>query len=384
MARTDRRRLSKNRELPILIAWAVSIVAFLMLINSAWTYLNISTLVKRSQEHSYSELAKGLSIAVSDVIVTRDYGELEASLRHALSNTSILQASVADRSGKVLATVRRNEKAQVVVSFEPTKLEIPSQLGTEPFIENEDGPRSKVWYAINPGVPMGWLYLEISDQVNDQILFSLRRDALVFTSVIFLIAIAIFSTVLGRMYRRIRAREYALEKQNDVLSDAAFHDPLTKLPNRMMYERSLENAVLIAIADDTLVALCFLDLDGFKAINDELGHDVGDQVLIKIAERLRIMLREYDSVIRLGGDEFVLILTGIKTRAEIQRLLDRIISVINTPLNLSGLSRHVGASIGVVLCPLKHYEPVALLTLADQTMYEAKKSGKNCWKFSHS
>lgn len=383
MARTDRRRLSKNRELPILIAWAVSILAFLMVINSAWTYFNISTLVQRSQEHSYRELAKGLSIAIGDAVVTRDYGEIEASLRHALSNTSILQASVADRSGKVLASLKRNAQNQIVVDFDEARLEVPSQVGTEPYIENEDGAQSKVWYTINLGMPMGWLYLEISDRVSDQILFSLKRDALIFTGLILLMAIAIFSTILGRMYRRIRARESALEKQNNDLSDAVYHDPLTRLPNRMMYETSLQNAVSIARTDDTLVALCFMDLDGFKAINDELGHDVGDQVLIKIAERLRIMLREYDSVIRLGGDEFVLILTGIKNREEIERLLNRISNVINSPLSLNGRSRRVSVSIGVTICPLSGFDSAALLNLADQTMYEAKKSGKNCWRFSH-
>ena len=352
-----------------------------MLINSAWTYLNISALVKRSQEHSYRELAKGLSIAVSDVIVTRDYGELEASLRHALSNTSILQASVADRTGKVLAGLKRNEKDQVVVSFDETKLEIPSQLGSEPYIESEDGPRSKVWYLINPGVPMGWLYLEISDRVNDQILFSLRRDALVFTSVIFLMAIAIFSTVLGRMYRRIRAREFALEKQNDDLSDAAFHDPLTKLPNRMMYERLLEKAVSIALADDTLVALCFLDLDGFKAINDTYGHHAGDELLRSFAQLLQTMTRDaIDTVVRYGGEEFLVILPETRLDGAVEQAERIRTAFAARRVECGGAVLATTASFGVVgagFGPGESITPHGLIAVADELMYDAKRGGRN-------
>lgn len=382
MAQTDRRKLTHPNELPKLIAWAVSVVAMLMLVNSAWTYTNISALVKQSQEYSYGELAKGLAIAVSDSIVTRDYGELETSLRQVLSNTSIVQASVADLNGKVLASMRRNEKNKVVINFSQATLSMPKHVGVDPYIQFEEDSRAKVWYAINPGVRAGWLYLEISDRVSEQILYSLKRNALIFTTVIFILGMAVLSVVLGRSFRRMRARETALEKQNNDLSNAAFHDSLTKLPNRLMYEISLKNAIAIAETDSTLVAVCFIDLDGFKAINDELGHDVGDVVLVKIAERLRMMLREYDTVIRLGGDEFILILTGIKTREEIQRLLDRVIGAINAPLNLGDLRRHVGATIGVVLCPLNDVNATAVLNQADQMMYEAKKEGKNRWKFS--
>lgn len=382
MAQTDRRELSSQNELPRLIAWAVSVVTILMLVNSAWTYTNISTLVKRSQEYSYRELAKGLAIAVSDSIVTRNYGELETSLRQVLSNTNITQASVADIDGKVLASLKRDERGSVVVSFSVSRMIIPPEAKAEPYIQFGEDSQAKVWYAINPGAPAGWLYLDISDPVSEQILFSLKRNALIFTSVIFLLAMAALSIVLGRYYRRIRARETALEKQNDDLSNAAFHDSLTKLPNRLLYESSLKNAITIARADSTLVAVCFMDLDGFKAINDEFGHDVGDIVLVKVAERLRVMLREYDTVIRLGGDEFILILTGIKTKAEIQRLLDRVIVAINAPMQLGDFSRYVGATIGVVICPNGDYDANAMLNQADQIMYEAKKEGKNRWKFS--
>lgn len=380
MAQTDRRKPSKLSELPRLMIWVVGVFAVLMLINSAWTYKNISKIVEDAQHRTYSELAKGLALAVNEPLVTRNYGSLETSLQQVLINTNILKASVADAQGKILASLKRNGNNTVILNFDDIKMQVPVGIGTEPYLI-DDGEHTDVWQAVNQGVLVGWVYLDISDQVSDQILSTLRRDAFISTGVLFLLALGIFSSGLLRTVRRIRAREFSLQKQNDDLASVVNLDPLTKLPNRRMFEISLQRAVVISEVDHTLVAVCFLDLDGFKSINDELGHKVGDVVLIKIAERLKSMLREYDTVLRLGGDEFVLILAGFKSQEEIKTLLDRVIRAVNAPIQLDDVSRHVGASIGVAVCADKIYDANTLLSKADQAMYEAKREGRNRSKF---
>lgn len=157
----------------------------------------------------------------------------------------------------------------------------------------------------------------------------------------------------------------------------AFHDALTGLPNRMLLTDRLHQAVATAERTGDLVAICFADLDGFKAVNDTLGHDAGDELLRVIAQRLIACVRAHDTVARLGGDEFVLVLTQLKATTEAQVVLDRAHQAIAQPVTVSGgQPARVSSSFGVVYAPAMGRDPATLIAQADAEMYAAKRLRK--------
>lgn len=166
----------------------------------------------------------------------------------------------------------------------------------------------------------------------------------------------------------------AKEQQKD-LERMAYHDPLTQLPNRALFGDRLQQALARAVRSQELIAICYFDLDGFKPVNDKLGHEAGDRLLVELAVRLRTCLRETDTIARMGGDEFALLLCGLKALEEGRHTLDRLLASINEPFVLDGKSVHVSASIGVTVFPFDDTTPDTLLRHADHAMYQAKTSG---------
>jgi diguanylate cyclase (GGDEF)-like protein/PAS domain S-box-containing protein len=158
------------------------------------------------------------------------------------------------------------------------------------------------------------------------------------------------------------------------LRDRALHDALTGLPNRALLDDRLTSAIAVAQRQDAALSLLMLDLDGFKAVNDTLGHHAGDLVLIEIATRLSGTLRESDTAARVGGDEFVLLLpaTPLLGAVEAARAL---VDFIVAPVTIEGKSLTVGASIGIAVFPNHGRDAAVLLAAADSAMYEAKHSG---------
>ncbi len=168
------------------------------------------------------------------------------------------------------------------------------------------------------------------------------------------------------------------------LEQLARHDPLTGLPNRLLLEEHLAQALLRARVSETRVALVFIDLNGFKQINDAFGHTVGDKLLIHTAQRLQQKLRESDLVARLGGDEFVLIIEGLTQSkgldAEAQLISQKIFQQLAQPIQLDTASHQVDASIGIAIFPDHGPTSDSLIHIADQAMYAAKRSGNNQYR----
>lgn len=167
----------------------------------------------------------------------------------------------------------------------------------------------------------------------------------------------------------------------DELNRMANYDLLTSLPNRRLLTECLNLAIHRAQRTGKRLAVCYLDLDGFKAVNDNLGHEAGDQLLVEIADRLRLALRVNDSIARLGGDEFVLLLTDLADDEEYRLVLERVLETVATPLLLAGCHVQVSASIGVTVYPHDGADTDTLLRHADQAMYLAKQSGKNRYHY---
>ena len=166
-------------------------------------------------------------------------------------------------------------------------------------------------------------------------------------------------------------------RREDELQRLAHYDALTGVPNRVMLADRMAQALARAKRDQGLLAVCYLDLDGFKPINDRHGHAVGDRVLVEVTGRIRDCVREDDTVARLGGDEFVVLLVGLRATEECVGSLQRMLESIHRPIAVDGHVVGLSASIGVALYPEDEEDADTLLRHADQAMYLAKLAGKN-------
>ncbi|CBN57684.1 MULTISPECIES: CHASE2 domain-containing protein [Kamptonema] len=208
---------------------------------------------------------------------------------------------------------------------------------------------------------------------------SLHKDA---AGNLFLVGAIRDITERKRMEEELKQKNAELLLSEDRLRYQAYHDDLTGLPNRQLFHESLSVSIKQASVKDQLVALLFLDLDGFKLINDSLGHDVGDLLLKGVAERLKGCLRGSDTISRLGGDEFTVILPGIPGKPDAARVAEKILDAITQVFLLDGNSIAVTTSIGISLYPLDGQDKETLIKNADAAMYRAKELGKNRFEFS--
>jgi diguanylate cyclase (GGDEF)-like protein/PAS domain S-box-containing protein len=168
-----------------------------------------------------------------------------------------------------------------------------------------------------------------------------------------------------------------LREQEQRLRQLAYHDPLTQLPNRVLLADRMRLALARARRSGELLAVCLLDLDGFKPINDAHGHAAGDRVLVELARRLRAVLREEDTVARLGGDEFVLLLPGLGSQGDCDLLLRRALAEVEAPFDLGAqVAVQLTASVGVRTVPPAPEDADTLLRQADQALYAAKREGR--------
>ncbi|MEL1134468.1 EAL domain-containing protein [Desulfitobacterium sp. THU1] len=179
----------------------------------------------------------------------------------------------------------------------------------------------------------------------------------------------IVANVVSDMLLKIKT-----ENRNKFL---AYHDQLTQLPNRTLFKEHMDETIKQASRTGKTLAVVFLDIDSFKAINDTMGHEIGDAVLYEVAQILSDNIRYCDAVSRFGGDEFVIILNEISTKDEASKIMDELISAICMPLNLRGQEFHVTFSAGCALYPEDGEDSDALLKNADTAMYYAKRLGKN-------
>ncbi len=180
----------------------------------------------------------------------------------------------------------------------------------------------------------------------------------------------------------LRVHNQVLLKQHKKeLKRNAQYDALTGIPNRALLADRMKQAIVQTRRDRKILGVCYMDLDGFKPVNDTLGHQAGDQVLVEIARRIGIVLRESDTVARVGGDEFVVLLPNLIQLEECISTLKRLHEVIALPICIQDRSYSLSASIGVSIFPGDDSDPDVLLAHADQAMYIAKQSGKNRYHF---
>jgi len=173
----------------------------------------------------------------------------------------------------------------------------------------------------------------------------------------------------------------AIKRHEAELDRIAHYDALTGLPNRVLLNDRFRQAVAKAQREHKLLGVCFLDVDGFKPVNDTYGHGAGDLLLIELAERFRIELRGNDTVARLGGDEFIILLADLEDETACIHILERLLATVSRPFSIGGNIVQVTASIGVTMYPLRGGDTDTLMRQADQAMYKSKQMGKNTYFF---
>jgi len=194
------------------------------------------------------------------------------------------------------------------------------------------------------------------------------------------IATVVCAVILILLWELLRNRRLAQEERLEHAKRVeylAYHDGLTGLPNRSLLAKLQTQVIAQARRYNHQAAFFFLDLDGFKQVNDELGHNAGDQLLQEVALRLQDCLRQSDTVARLGGDEFVILLPEVKSRRHISEVALKILVAIARPYRLMGTEAHVTASIGIAIFPRDGLDEQTLAKNADIAMYRAKDGGKN-------
>lgn len=165
------------------------------------------------------------------------------------------------------------------------------------------------------------------------------------------------------------------------LQKIAYFDTLTQLPNRVLLNDRLGQALAVTRRTGLLTAVVFIDLDGFKAVNDRYGHATGDLLLTALAQRLKQCLRDADTLARLGGDEFVAVLVNLASTQECEQVLERLLVAASGPVDIEGVALRLTASMGVATYPRDGDDADILLRNSDQAMYTAKQAGKNRYQF---
>lgn len=219
-----------------------------------------------------------------------------------------------------------------------------------------------------------WLNLEIKQGLDQSRVVTLVLQ-IAGLSLIVIVGFLIWNFSLRR---EVNLRRKVEEKMRFM----AGHDDLTQLPNRSLLIERLQTALHQHARHNEMLALMFIDLDGFKQVNDQYGHDLGDEMLVKLSAILSHCVRKTDTVARFGGDEFVILLTGLVDRDDAAIVAEKILLYLQEPLALSVCQASVGASIGIAIYPHDGTDAATLLKSADKLMYQVKQQGKSQYRFS--
>ncbi len=188
----------------------------------------------------------------------------------------------------------------------------------------------------------------------------------------------------GSVYRYVKIASDITEKKrvDDIIWRQAHYDPVTNLPNRQLFFGCLAAEIAKCRDADQRLALYFIDLDGFKQVNDEFGHDIGDFVLSETAHRITGCVRGSDTVARLGGDEFTVILPGVNDASRVEAVAQHITAALARPFRYDAVTARISGSVGIALFPDHGHDSAELVKRADQAMYSAKSSGKNTYRYA--
>ena len=221
-----------------------------------------------------------------------------------------------------------------------------------------------------------WQSLKNNHQWSGE-LWNLRKNGELFASLLTISAVSDHNGNI-KTYVALFSDITEMKQHQQQLEHIAHYDVLTNLPNRILLAKRLKHAMKATKKNNLSLAVVYLDLDGFKIINDTYGHDVGDELLIELSRLMTACLREGDTLARIGGDEFIAVLTNIEVMDDCEQVIKRLLKTAMTPIIVeSNKTAQVSTSIGVTLYPYDYVEADQLMRHADQAMYRAKQTGKN-------
>lgn len=370
LPKVSRRRIWTS----LIVAGLALVIGILALV--IWFERQAQSIHRAGQESTARLVASGLANAVYGDMVTRDFGRIESSLMHAMTNENLSSVMLVDSSGKVLAHVRRKDgSGQPMAVYAPAALRFPTEFSHLHI----DGQNVEYWTEIGQPVRAGALRVQLKLSDYDAALLGLQVQMSSILMGTGAALILILGLMLRQTYVLFEARESGLLQVQRHLTSVAYRDALTGLPNRLLLREQLDRLITESDEQNNGFAVCFLDLDEFKAINDQYGHDAGDQLLIQVAQRLENSLRQSDIAFRLGGDEFVVVLSNVRRIDQARHILDRIMATAQQPARWKNQDLHFGISMGVALYPSDAATAQDLLSRADRAMYAAKRSGKSRW-----
>ncbi|MFC6335627.1 diguanylate cyclase [Pseudomonas sp. CCM 7891] len=353
-------------------------------------------------DHNLHLIARSINYTVEAAVVFNDSVAATEALAVIASTEEVAQADVFDASGKLLAHWQRPETgmlSKVELELAHTLLEQPI---SQPIMHQGkvigsiqlSGHGGSLLRFLLSGLAGILVCTALSTWVA---LYLARRMLRGITGPLHSLAKVAHAVRSGRAFDRrvppaqiaeldslgndfnalldeLEAWQFHLQSENETLAHQATHDSLTGLPNRSFFEGRLIRALRSAAKLNERVAVLFLDSDRFKDINDSFGHAAGDAVLVALAQRVRVQLREEDLVARLGGDEFAILLTPLHKIEDAQRIADKILASMDTPIMLPGNTQVLTSlSIGIAVYPDHGTTPGTLLNAADAAMYQAKR-----------
>ncbi|WP_158068843.1 diguanylate cyclase domain-containing protein [Domibacillus epiphyticus] len=222
---------------------------------------------------------------------------------------------------------------------------------------------------------------KIMNQNNKHVAFLEEKMLRLDNQIVDIEILALPTMINGKEYVQILFQDITeRKKMEEMIHRLAYHDTLTGLPNRRLFEERLHKSLLVEPSDFKVTAVMFIDLDGFKQVNDIYGHDTGDILLINVSKRLKNCVRENDTVARLSGDEFTILLTDI-TESDVVHIAKKIIKALGTNFKINDDNIYVTPSIGISLCSDHEKHGKSLIKKADIAMYQAKQLGKNNYQF---
>lgn len=321
-------------------------------------------LVEIEANVSYSEIRGGVFFVFVRDISERKRQDQELKLAASVFNASSASIVITDQDNCIVSV---NPAFTTITGYQSHEA-----IGSTPNMLSS-GKQSKEFYREM------WQSLALNKHWHGE-LWNRKKDGEIFAEQL---SINVVTHKDGSVHRHVAIFSDITEKKqaDDLMWRQANYDTVTELPNRRLFFDRLDQEIKKCRRSTQYLALFFLDLDRFKEVNDEYGHDVGDQLLIQTAQRLNACVRNTDTVARLGGDEFTLILADLADTTRVEAVAMSIRDALKMPYYINNMDLHISGSIGIALYPDNTTDAYDLIAKADIAMYEAKRQGRNRYCF---
>ena len=374
-------RIASTRLLLPVILTALGGIVLLVGSGALWFIQRSSDLVRVNQLRYGQLITEGLANAVATELVRKDFGTLEGHLLQTAADPSVISALVIDTQGQVLGYVLgRSVNTPPRPAFD---LQIVRPPSAKQMFEEVRPNLFSVWHVVAVGINVGWVRVEFSADSYAHDTDKIKKEVWGLALAVTVAGVFLLGAAIFRSSKLLYQHDVDVEQQRHLLEDKANYDALTHIPNRSLLLDRLTQAIAHNGRSQRLLVVCFADLDEFKPINDTYGHEAGDRVLIEVARRFQETVRGDDTVARLGGDEFVVLLGEMANTNEAKLTVERLLLSLSVPLIFEGNRIDLQASIGYALFPQDSRDGDSLLHHADQAMYQAKQSGRNCIRKYH-